>query len=190
MVLQDERDTHRVHLPDHPALGDRQKIGFFPGSTIGNLEPAEALQFLKTAAEILEPQGDFLIGVDLKKDKGILEPAYDDAKGVSADFALNLLTRINRELGADFDRDKFSYRAIYNPIGRIEMSIVSLTAQSVHLDGQTIPFAAGEPLRTEYSYKYSIEEFQDLAIQAGFQPKRVWTDSQNLFSLHYLHANR
>lgn len=182
--------TQPFHLPDHPALGDRQKIGFFPGSTIGNLEPAEAVQFLKTAAEILEPQGDFLIGVDLKKDKAILEPAYDDAKGVSAAFALNLLTRINRELGADFDLDKFSYRAIYNPIGRIEMSIASLTAQSIHLDGQTIPFAAGETLRTEYSYKYSIEEFQDLAIQAGFQPKRVWTDPQNLFSLHYLHANR
>jgi len=180
--------TQPFHLPDHPALGDRQKIGFFPGSTIGNLEPAEAVDFLRTAAEILEPQGDFLIGVDLKKDKEILEPAYDDAEGVSAEFALNLLTRINRELGADFDLDKFSYRALYNPIGRIEMSIVSLTAQLVHLDGQTIPFLAGETLRTEHSYKYSIEEFQELAIAAGFQPKQVWTDPQNLFSLHYLHA--
>lgn len=182
--------TQPFHLPDHPALHDRQKIGFFPGSTIGNLEPAEAIAFLKTAATILAPQGDFLIGVDLKKDKAILEPAYDDAAGVSAAFALNLLTRINRELGADFDLDKFSYRAIYNPIGRIEMSIVSLTAQLVHLDGQTIPFLAGETLRTEHSYKYSIEEFQELACQAGFQPKRVWTDPQNLFSLHYLHAAR
>lgn len=180
--------THPFHLPDHPALRDRQKIGFFPGSTIGNLEPDEAVDFLRAVATILEPQGEFLIGVDLKKDAAILEPAYDDPEGVSAAFALNLLTRINRELGVNFDLDQFAYRAHYNPVGRIEMGIVSLADQTVQLDGQTIPFQAGEVLRTEHSYKYTIAEFQALAAQAGFQSKRVWTDSQNLFSVHYLHA--
>lgn len=178
--------TQPLTLPSIPALQNRHQVGFFPGSSIGNLEPDEVVTFLRNIATVLGQHGGLLIGVDLKKDKAILEPAYDDAKGVSADFALNLLTRINRELGADFDLESFSYRAFYNPIGRIEMSLVSLKDQTVHLNGADIPFYKGETLRTEHSYKYSIAEFQELAAQAGFQSKQVWTDPQQLFSLHYL----
>jgi dimethylhistidine N-methyltransferase len=178
--------TQPLQLPDIPTLRNKHKIGFFPGSSIGNLEPQEAVQFLKNTAPLLE-HGDLLIGVDLKKDKAILEAAYDDAQGISADFALNLLTRINRELGADFELANFEYQAVYNPVGRIEMYLVSLINQVVHLGDVAIHFHAGELLRTENSYKYSISEFQEIAALAGFQSKRVWTDPQQWFSLHYLH---
>lgn len=179
--------TQPLQLPDIPALRQTHKVGFFPGSSIGNLEPEEVVRFLKNAANILQPHGDFLIGVDLKKDKAILEPAYDDTQGISAAFALNLLTRINQELAADFDLSRFTYQASYNPIaGRIEMYIVSLCDQIVQIADTKISFRANERLRTEYSYKYSIDEFHALAAQAGFQAKSVWTDAKNLFSLHYL----
>ncbi|HEY9661453.1 MAG TPA: L-histidine N(alpha)-methyltransferase [Allocoleopsis sp.] len=178
--------TQPLTLPDIPSIQTKHKVAFFPGSSIGNLEPDEAIEFLKNTAKLLRSQGSLLIGVDLKKSAAILEPAYDDAKGISAKFALNLLVRINRELGADFVLDRFAYRAIYNPIGRIEMYIISLADQVVHLDGVAIPFAKDEILRTEYSYKYSITEFQQLARSAGFTPKQVWTDPANLFSIHYL----
>ena len=178
--------TQPLQLPDIPSIRNKHKIGFFPGSSIGNLEPQEAVQFLKNTAPLLE-QGDLLIGVDLKKDKAVLEAAYDDSQGISAEFALNLLTRINRELGADFELANFDYQAIYNPVGRIEMYLTSLIDQVVHLDNVEISFHAGELLRTENSYKYSISEFQEIATLAGFQSKRVWTDPQQLFSLHYLH---
>lgn len=178
--------TQPLTLPNIPTLKNKHKVGFFPGSSIGNLEPDEAIQFLKNAATLLQPNGSLLIGVDLKKSSTILEPAYDDPKGISAAFALNLLVRINRELGADFDLNHFTYHAFYNPIGRIEMYIVSQIDQTVHLDGVEIPFHAGERLRTEYSYKYSIEEFQALAQQAGYRADRVWTDPNQLFSVHYL----
>ncbi|HEY9642604.1 MAG TPA: L-histidine N(alpha)-methyltransferase [Coleofasciculaceae cyanobacterium] len=179
--------TQPLQFPDISHLNHKHRVGFFPGSSIGNLEPAEAIQFLKNAALLLGKGGSLLIGVDLKKSADILEPAYDDAQGVSAEFALNLLTRINRELGADFELENFKYTAVYNAIaGRIEMYIVSLVDQTVHLDGVKIPFQQGELLRTEYSYKYSIAQFQQVAISAGFQPQQVWTDPQQLFSLHYL----
>jgi dimethylhistidine N-methyltransferase len=179
--------TQPLQFPEIPELQHRRRVGFFPGSSIGNLEPEEAVQFLKHAATVLGDDGSLLIGVDLKKSHKILEPAYDDAQGISAAFALNLLTRINHELGADFDLKQFGYRAIYNAIaGRIEMYIVSLKPQTVHLNGVSIPFAQDETLRTEYSYKYSITEFQQIAAQAGFQPKQVWTDDQRLFSIHHL----
>lgn len=179
--------TQPFALPDISTLRNKHKVGFFPGSSIGNLEPTEVVQFLRNAAALLEPHGDLLIGVDLKKDKAILEPAYDDAQGISAAFALNVLTRMNRELGSDFDLNHFKYTAIYNPLGRIEMYIVSLTDQTVHFGDIEISFHAGEKLRTEYSYKYTVEEFQALAAIAGYRAKAVWTDSQNRFSLHYLH---
>ena len=178
--------TQPLELPEIESIRSKHKVGFFPGSSIGNLEPDEVVQFLKNASTLLHPHGDFLIGVDLKKDKAILEPAYDDSKGISAAFALNLLTRINRELGADFDLDSFRYRALYNPIGRIEMELVSLKDQVVHLEEAEIWFREGETLRTENSYKYTIAEFQALALEAGFQAKQAWTDPQQLFSLHYL----
>jgi dimethylhistidine N-methyltransferase len=178
--------TQPMQLPLIPSINQNRKVGFFPGSSIGNLEPEAAIEFLKNTVTLLGSEGGLLIGVDLKKDRAILEPAYDDSQGISAAFALNLLTRMNRELGTDFDVDQFTYRAFYNPVGRIEMYIVSLANQTVHLDGAEISFWKGETLRTEYSYKYSVEEFQDLARAAGFQPQRVWTDAKQLFSVHYL----
>ncbi|MGB3200134.1 MAG: L-histidine N(alpha)-methyltransferase [Nodosilinea sp.] len=175
--------TQPLPLKTIPELRDRPTIGFFPGSSIGNLEPAEVIAFLKTVAVL----GDLIVGVDLKKSPTILEPAYDDAQGVSAAFALNVLTRINRELGADFDLAQFEYRAHYNEAaGRIEMAIASLCDQTVHLGDAEILFKAGETLRTEHSYKYTVEEFQLLAMEAGFQPVQVWTDADQLFSLHHL----
>ncbi|HEY9619965.1 MAG TPA: L-histidine N(alpha)-methyltransferase [Crinalium sp.] len=177
--------TQPVELPEF--LHSRHKVGFFPGSSIGNLEPDEVIQFLKNTATLVQPNGGLLIGVDLKKDKAILEAAYDDSKGISAAFALNLLARMNRELNADFDLNQFSYRAFYNPIGRIEMYIVSLCDQIVHIGDTAIAFKEGETLHTENSYKYSIPEFQRLALAAGYYAKCVWTDPQNLFSVHYLH---
>jgi dimethylhistidine N-methyltransferase len=178
--------TQPVQLPAPLAHLNKPKIAFFPGSSIGNLEPEAAIGFLKNVAALVHPQGGLLIGVDLKKDKAILEPAYADAKGVSAAFALNLLTRINRELDADFDLNQFEYEAFYAPEGRIEMYIVSRKDQMVHIGANEIRFGQGERLRTEYSYKYGIAEFQEMAVMAGFYPKQVWTDPQQLFSVHYL----
>jgi len=175
--------TQPLPLDQVPELHQRPTIGFFPGSSIGNLEPTEAVTFLKTVAVL----GELIVGVDLKKSADILEPAYDDAQGVSAAFALNLLTRINRELGANFDLSQFTYQAHYNKTaGRIEMGIVSQRSQSVHLGDTVISFAQGEILRTEYSYKYTVEEFQLLAMDAGFQPVEVWVDPDQYFSLHHL----
>lgn len=178
--------TQPLQLPDIPSLHNKHLVGFFPGSSIGNLEPKASLKFLKNAANLLQRNGSLIVGVDLKKSKDILEPAYDDSEGVSAAFALNLLTRINRELGANFDPENFAYQAVYNPIGRIEMSLVSLTEQVVHIDDTKIQFKKGEKLCTEHSYKYTINEFQALAARAGFKPECVWTDPEELFSLHYL----
>lgn len=175
--------TQPLPLDQVPELHQRPTIGFFPGSSIGNLEPTEAVTFLKTVGVL----GELIVGVDLKKSADILEPAYDDAQGVSAAFALNLLTRINRELGANFDLSQFTYQAHYNETaGRIEMGIVSQRSQSVHLGDTVISFAQGEILRTEHSYKYTVEEFQLLAMDAGFQPIEVWVDPDQYFSLHHL----
>lgn len=176
--------TQPITLPE--SLQQRRKVGFFPGSSIGNVKPEEARQILSHAAQLLGPGGSLIIGVDLKKEASILEPAYQDSQGVSAAFALNLLTRINRELGADFVTDQFGYQAVYNPLGRIEMSLVSRQSQTVNLKGQQFQFSAGETLRTEFSYKYTIAEFQDLAASAGFHSKTLWTDPQGWFSVHYL----
>jgi L-histidine Nalpha-methyltransferase len=164
----------------------RRRVGFFPGSTIGNLDPFEALQFLKNAAVMLRG-GGLLIGVDLIKDPVILHAAYNDAAGVTAEFNKNLLARANRELGADFDLDSFAHYALYNPIEqRIEMYLVSLARQWVKVVGTTIGFAAGEAIHTENSYKYTVDSFTKLAMRAGFVPRAAWCDSANLFSLHWL----
>lgn len=179
--------TQALNLPDLPVLRDRSLIGFFLGSSIGNLEPKEAIAFLHNAAQILQPKGSLLIGVDLKKSRDILEPAYNDAKGISAAFALNVLTRMNRELGANFDLANFSYDAVYNAeAGRVEMYIVSRCDQVVTIGSQVISFAAGERLRTEYSYKYTVPEFQAIAKAAGFFPSHVWIDDHQQFSIHHL----
>ncbi len=165
----------------------RKKLGFFSGSTIGNLTHNEARAFLANAARLLGKGSVFLIGVDLKKPLSILIPAYNDAKGVTAAFNLNLLARINRELGGDFDLTRFAHDAVYNEkYGRIEMYLVSLARQSVPVLGRSFTFAEGERIHTENSHKYTVAEFQNLASVSGWRPVKAWTDPDQLFSLHLL----
>ncbi|HEU0017096.1 MAG TPA: L-histidine N(alpha)-methyltransferase [Methyloceanibacter sp.] len=171
-----------------PVIARRpQKLGFFSGSTIGNLTHAEARSFLANAARLLGRGASFLIGVDLKKDPAILIPAYKDKRGVTAAFNLNLLERINRELEGDIDLDRFAHDAIYNEAqGRIEMHLVSLARQTVRVLSQAFSFATGERIHTENSHKYSVAEFQALASASGWTPAHAWTDQDRLFSLHLL----
>ncbi len=167
--------------------GDGRRVAFFPGSTIGNLEPDAALAFLKLWARRLGPGSSMLVGVDLKKDPGILHAAYDDSEGVTAAFTLNLLARANRELGADFDLAAFRHEARYDQgKGRIEIHLRSLKDQTVRLAGRQIAFSRGERVHVEHSYKYAAEQFQDLARSAGFEAEAVFTDPARLFSVHYL----
>jgi dimethylhistidine N-methyltransferase len=172
---------------DLPALPDaRRRVVFFSGSTIGNFGPVEAVALLRGIAAVCGADGGLLIGVDLKKDRAILEPAYDDRLGVTAAFNLNLLARINRELGADFDLASFRHRAVWNARhGRIEMYLVSTATQTAHVAGRAIPFAAGEPICTEYSYKWDLEGFSSLAARAGLAVQRVWLDPAGLYSVQY-----
>ncbi len=177
--------TRRVALPDE--LAERFKLGFFSGSTIGNLTRPEARKFLASAAASLGPGSAFLIGVDLKKPLDILLPAYNDAKGVTAEFNLNLLKRINRELEGDFDLDQFEHDAVFNTEhGRVEMHLVSKTDQRVSVLGERFDFAVGERLHTENSHKYTLPEFRLLATDAGWRHAALWVDDQALFSLHLL----
>lgn len=179
--------TRLLELPASVPEGPR--VAFFPGSSIGNFDPPAAVDFLAAVADLVGPGGFLLIGVDLKKDGALLDAAYNDAAGITAAFNLNLLARINRELGADFDLAAWSHRAFYaEDRGRIEMHLVSGRAQTVRVAGETFTFKAGESIHTENSYKYAVEEFQGFATQAGFQPEAVWTDSTKLFSVHLLRA--
>ena len=179
--------THRLTLPFGPE-GTR-RIAFFPGSSVGNFEPQDTVGFLRDVAHALQPDGALLVGVDLKKDPQVLHAAYNDSRGVTARFNLNLLARINRELGGGFVLDDFRHSAFYDTAqGRIEMHLVSQGAQTVRVAGQCFRFASGETIHTENSYKYGLSEFQDLARMAGLHPVRAWTDSRELFSVHYLSA--
>ena len=165
----------------------RSRAVYFPGSTIGNFHRDQAETFLNRIAQVCEAGGGLLIGVDLKKPAHILEPAYDDAQGVTAAFNLNLLRRINDELGADFDLDQFAHRAFYNALaGRIEMHLMSRRPQAVHLGGATIAFEEEETILTECSYKYSLPDFAALASASGFTVRKVWTDPEQRFSVQYL----
>ena len=171
-----------------PAPGARARVGFFPGSSIGNFTPDEALGFLQRCARLLAG-GGLLVGVDLVKHPALLHAAYNDAQGVTAAFNLNLLVRANRELGSDFDVDAFQHYAFYEPrLQRIEMHLLSTCRQTVTLAGERFDFAEGDTLHTENSCKYTVAGFQSLARQAGFDPQAVWTDAQRLFSLHWLAA--
>ena len=162
---------------------------YFSGSTIGNFTPAEAIDFLHRVHALVGRGGTLLIGVDLQKDVTVLEAAYDDAAGVTAAFNLNLLVRINRELGADFDLRTWSHQAFYDAdLGRIEMHLRSHTAQAVCIAGQVFHCAADETIHTENSYKYTISGFQQLAARAGFVPAACWTDADHAFSVHALQA--
>ncbi|MEZ5582217.1 MAG: L-histidine N(alpha)-methyltransferase [Candidatus Competibacteraceae bacterium] len=167
-----------------------KKLAFFPGSSIGNFEPNQAVVLLEQLKETLTPDGALLIGVDLKKEPRILNAAYNDTQGVTADFNLNLLQRIKNELDTDLNPEQFQHRAFYNETrGRIEMHLVSRQSQQLRIEDSQFRFAAGETIHTENSYKYSVEEFQRLAIAAGYRPEQVWIDPQQLFSVHYLHLN-
>ena len=176
--------TQPFALPAVAAGGRR--VGFFPGSTLGNFNPDEALAFLQSAARMLDG-GGLLIGVDLIKDPALLHAAYNDAQGVTAAFNLNLLQRANAELDADFVPDRFTHAAFYNaPMQRIEMHLVSRRAQAVHVQGQRFMFAEGETIHTENSHKFSIDGLRTLAVKAGFGIGPVWTDPERLFSVHWL----
>jgi dimethylhistidine N-methyltransferase len=180
--------TRDFALP-RPARRPARTVAYFPGSTIGNFAPARAVALLGGIAARCKSGGGLLIGVDLKKDPAVLERAYDDAAGVTAAFNLNVLARMNRELGADFDLRRFSHRAPWVPEeGRIEMHLVSEVDQVVRLGGRAIRFRAGESICTEYSHKYDLPEFAALADAAGFDVVRVWTDPERLFSVQYLEA--
>lgn len=166
---------------------DTKRVGFFPGSTIGNFTPNEAIRFLERAAGMLMRGGEMLMGVDLKKNVSLLEAAYDDSEGVTAEFNLNLLRRINRELAGSFDLRTFQHRSVYNAqMGRVEMHLVSLRDQSVSVAGRTFRFKEEESIHTENSCKYTVGEFHEIANRAGFEPVTVWIDDDNLFSVHYL----
>ena len=179
--------TQKLPLEKLDALDARRRVVYFPGSTIGNFTVPEALAFLRHARGVAGARGSMLVGVDLKKAPALLHAAYNDAQGVTAAFNLNLLQRINRELAGDFDLEAFEHRAHYDAdVGRIEMHLVSLRDQEASVAGRRFAFAAGESIHTENSCKYSVEEFQALAREAGFEPAHCWVDRERLFSIHYL----
>lgn len=179
--------TREIKLP--PSAPKGTHVAFFPGSSIGNFDPDGAVKFLQAIAQLVGQGGYLLIGVDLKKDKTVLEAAYNDAAGVTAQFNLNLLSHINTELGADFELSTWQHKAIYNNIaGRIEMYLVSLQDQNVNINKKTFSFIKGETIHTENSYKYATEEFISLAAKAGFQSDALWIDDDNLFSEHLFRA--
>jgi dimethylhistidine N-methyltransferase len=170
-----------VELHDHP------RAAFFPGSSVGNFEPADAERFLRRVGEMLGRGGRLLIGVDLVKDHSVLNAAYNDAAGTTAAFNLNLLQRINRELDGNFDLDAFRHEAFFNDeLSRIEMHLISTRDQQVRVSGESFDFREGESIHTECSYKYRIERFHALARRAGFEPEQVWTDADELFSVQCL----
>ncbi|MCL2430875.1 MAG: L-histidine N(alpha)-methyltransferase [Alphaproteobacteria bacterium] len=180
--------TRPFALPQ--TLGNGPRVGFFPGSTIGNFEPHEANALLRHAATILGPGALFIIGVDLVKDVNVLTAAYNDATGVTAAFNLNLLTRINRELGGGFDLGTFRHRAWYNAEQhRVEMHLVSLAKQKVRACGKSFEFWRGESIHTENSYKYTVESFRSRALGAGWTHAATFVDEQDYFSVHALRAN-
>ena len=165
------------------------KVGFFPGSTLGNFEPHEAQAFLRSARDILGKGAQMIIGVDLEKSERVLYDAYNDSAGVTARFNLNVLVRINRELGGNFDISGFMHRSIYNrERHRIEMHLIAKKAQSVRILGQNFTFRPGESIHTESSYKYSLERFTALARGSGWSVRSSWTDAERMFSVHALVA--
>ena len=172
-----------------PRLGAKsgRRVAYYPGSTIGNFVPEDARRFLARIADMSGSSGGLLIGVDLKKDPLMLHRAYNDALGITASFNLNILRRLNRELGTDFALDQFRHYAFYNPVfARVEMHLVSLKEQVVHVGKLRVRFDRGESIWTEGSYKYNLHEFADLAASAGWRVEQVWTDDRMLFSVQYL----
>jgi dimethylhistidine N-methyltransferase len=182
--------TRRFSLPTPPEGSGRTTV-FFPGSTIGNLDPEDAVGCLQRIARLCGPAGGLLLGIDLKKSRQTLHAAYNDSQGVTADFNLNLLARINRELRGGFDLERFRHHAPYNrTAGRIEMHLVSRQRQTVAVDGHHFTFARGESIVTEHSYKYTVGEFRRLAARGGFEVVRHWSDPRRWFSVQYLTPRR
>ena len=174
-------------LPTHPWLAGQRRLGFYPGSSIGNFDPAEAEALLRRFRRLLGSDSRLLIGIDQPKAAARLEAAYDDAAGVSAAFALNLLRRLNRDLGGTFQPGQFRYQARWQAEhSRVAMALVSLRDQTVQLAGRTWSFAAGEPLISEYSVKYGVEAFLQLAGRAGWRGAGRWSDPADDLSLHLL----
>lgn len=182
-------DYTRPFTPPVPRRAVQARVALFTGSTIGNFEPGEALAFLRQTARQLAGGGMLLVGTDLRKDPNRLHAAYNDSAGVTAAFNLNLLARINRELGGDFDLEAFDHYAFYNPLAhRVEMHLVSRRGQTVRVGGRAFHFAPGESLHTESSYKFDIDEFRETAREAGFSPEGLWLDDERLFGVHLLRA--
>jgi dimethylhistidine N-methyltransferase len=180
-------DFHDPHLDAVIAGPLGRRVLFFPGSTIGNLEPPQAAAFLRRARDLLGAGGGLLMGVDLQKDRSILDLAYNDPEGVTAQFNLNVLARLNRELGARFDLSAFQHRAFYDEANhRVEMHLVSTRQQTVRVAGRLIPFSAGESIHTENSYKYTPAQVQALAHDAGYAQCRMWTDAAGWFGVFFL----
>jgi dimethylhistidine N-methyltransferase len=177
--------TAPFELPS--AIRKYPRVGFFPGSTIGNFEPPEATAILRQAAQVLGPGALFIVGADRIKDEAVLEAAYNDTAGVTARFNLNLLARINRELGGDFDLSSFRHRAIYNrKLARIEMHLESLKEQSAHVRGHEFSFAAGETIHTESSHKFTIDSFVAMANAAGWDASDIFSDARDYFSVYVM----
>ncbi len=176
--------TKRIRLPaEHRA----RRIVYFPGSTLGNFSPTESVGLLTRTARLVGPGGGMLLGLDCKKTPAILHAAYNDRAGITAQFNRNMLVRINRELDADFAVDSFSHYAFYDPArGRIEMHLVSSSDQVAHVAGQAFEFAEGEPIRTEYSYKYGPADWRALARKSGFRIQQIWTDRRRWFVVIYM----
>lgn len=177
--------TSNFELPEPDSQVERTVV-YFPGSTIGNFPPEEAQSFLGGIADVARTDGGLLLGVDLKKDVDVLEAAYDDAAGVTAAFNKNLLRRMNRELDATFDLNRFEHRAVWNPDrGCIEMHLRSVESQVVTVAGREIAFEEGETIHTEDSHKFTLDGFATLADEAGFSVDRIWTDDRSYFSVQY-----
>ncbi len=175
--------SREMRLP--PTVPRGTRVAFFPGSSIGNFDPIQAIDFLKALTQLIGPESYLLIGIDLKKNRSVLESAYDDSAKVTAQFNLNLLSRINHEFSANFNLDLWQHRALYNEeLGRIEMHLVSTCEQSITLNNTLFHFSRGETIHTENSYKYTDEEFIHLANEAGFQSEAIWSDPEKLFSVH------
>lgn len=183
-VTADFTGRLRLELPEN-----RSRMVYFPGSTIGNFQTDEAITLLENIREVVGDDGHLLIGVDLWKSPEILQPAYDDRAGTTAEFNLNLLTRINRELDADFNEDNFRHHVVVSESRqRVELSLQSLCEQSVTINGIEIPFAEGELIHTENSHKYTQIRFDRVAHAAGFEIEQVWRDDDDLFSVQLLRA--
>jgi len=178
-----------IDWPERASFESLKRLAFFPGSTIGNLKPSEANQFLKHVRHLVGDEGTFLIGVDMKKEPEVFNRAYNDAEGHTADFNLNLLHRMKKELDADINISEFSHKAFYNEkLGRVEMHLVSDAKQGIKIDNLEFSFEKGESIHTECSYKYSVTEFSDLAKESGFSVLKNWSDKRNFFSIYLMKA--